>query len=97
MAFNPVDCRVVMEKEDPAKSRGFGFVTFGNSGDAERAHAELNGKEIDGRTVRTDFAGDARRNDGAQAPPPAAVKLFVGGLAWATTDSDLQRVSAVFK
>jgi cold-inducible RNA-binding protein len=60
-AFKPVECRVVMEKEDPAKSRGFGFVTFGNSGDAEKAHAELNGKEIDGRTVRTDFAGDSSR------------------------------------
>mgnify|MGYP001287059720 CR=1 FL=1 len=33
------------------KSRGFGFVTFKNPNDAKNALNEMNGKELDGRSV----------------------------------------------
>jgi len=38
------------------RSRGFGFVTFVNSDDADRAKDALNGQELDGREIRVDHA-----------------------------------------
>jgi hypothetical protein len=32
-------------------SKGFGFVTFANAVDATRARAEMDGTELDGRTI----------------------------------------------
>ncbi len=34
------------------RSKGFGFVTFTNKKDAEKAIAEMDGKEIQGREIR---------------------------------------------
>ena len=43
-----------LQREDPTKSRGFGFVTFDDPADALRAKAALDGKQLDGRTLRVD-------------------------------------------
>jgi RNA recognition motif-containing protein len=52
-----VDAKVVLDR-DTGKSRGFGFVTFANSSDAEAAKNSLNQTELDGREIRVDTASD---------------------------------------
>jgi RNA recognition motif-containing protein len=43
-------------RDERERSRGFGFARFVSKDDAEAAHAKLNGKELDGRKLRTSFA-----------------------------------------
>ncbi|CAJ1340438.1 unnamed protein product [Effrenium voratum] len=50
---------IVKEDADPSLHRGFAFVQFAESGEAEKAVAELNGAKICGRTVAVDWAVDA--------------------------------------
>jgi RNA recognition motif-containing protein len=50
-----VEAKVIHDRET-GRSRGFGFVTFGN-GDAVAKALSLNGTELDGRTIRVDRAG----------------------------------------
>ncbi len=38
------------------RSKGFGFVEFANSEDAQKAQSEMDGKEIVWRAVKVDFA-----------------------------------------
>jgi RNA recognition motif-containing protein len=42
---------VVFERDNPKRSRGFGFVVFENDEEADRAIAEGDGKELDGRNI----------------------------------------------
>lgn len=46
---------VALDRETK-KSRGFGFVTFTQADDAERAKVEANEKELNGRVIYVDFA-----------------------------------------
>ncbi len=67
------------------KSRGFGFVEMESAEEAEAAIQMWNGKELDGRELRVNEAG--------QAPAGGTVnnaKLFVGSLAWSTTEDGLR-------
>ncbi|EGB08689.1 hypothetical protein AURANDRAFT_9000, partial [Aureococcus anophagefferens] len=50
-----VDCFLPQDR-DKGGSRGFGFVTFRDAGDARAAVAEADGAELDGRTVRVNEA-----------------------------------------
>jgi len=45
------------------RSRGFGFVTFDDDAAAEKAIAEMNGTELDGRTIAVNEAQDKKRDD----------------------------------
>ncbi|MBI5553193.1 MAG: RNA-binding protein [Candidatus Diapherotrites archaeon] len=45
-----VDAIVIMDRMT-RRSKGFGFVTFDQDGDATNAVAEMNGKSIEGRTI----------------------------------------------
>ena len=47
-------CTIV--KRHDGKSRGFGFVEFESRQDAEKAVAELNEKELDGRAIKVGIA-----------------------------------------
>jgi len=64
--FNPTDVKVVMEKENPDRSRGFGFVSFATREEAQRAYDAMNGKEVDGRVIRLDFAEPGSGGPGEQ-------------------------------
>lgn len=46
----------VVADRDTGRSRGFGFVTFENPADAAVAVRQMNGAEIDGRTLRVNPA-----------------------------------------
>lgn len=47
---------VIISDSMTGRSKGFGFVTFANEADAEKAQAEMNGKEVEGRTIVVNFA-----------------------------------------
>ena len=48
----------VITDRDTGKSRGFGFVTFVADDVAEKAMAEMNGKDLDGRAIRVNEANE---------------------------------------
>jgi len=59
MAFNEygqVLDSIVMRDRDTGRSRGFGFVTFGASQEADAAIAGLNEQELDGRRIKVNLA-----------------------------------------
>ena len=44
--------RVMMDRDNPNRSRGFGFVEFANKEDGEKAIEALNGQDLDGRPLK---------------------------------------------
>ncbi len=61
-AFGEVDEAKVITDRDTGRSRGFGFVTFVNDDDAQKA-LELDGSDLDGRPIRVNEAIDKPRRD----------------------------------
>ena len=51
----------IITDRDSGRSRGFGFVTFTSSEDAKRAMERFDGKELDGRNLKVNFAEERRR------------------------------------
>jgi cold-inducible RNA-binding protein len=49
---------------ETGRPRGFAFVTMGSEGDAKAAIAALDGKELDGRSLKVNEAQDKRRAGG---------------------------------
>ena len=62
--FGTVSEAKVISDRDTGRSRGFGFVTFETSDDAQKAIAEMDGADIDGRAVRVNQAEDKPRGGG---------------------------------
>jgi RNA recognition motif-containing protein len=46
----------VVTDRDTGRSRGFGFVEMTTADDARRAVADLNGRELDGRSLKVELA-----------------------------------------
>ena len=60
------EARVIKDRES-GRSRGFGFVTFSDAEDADRAIEELNQTDLDGRTIRVNEAQEREaRHRGSQ-------------------------------
>jgi RNA recognition motif-containing protein len=51
------EAKVITDRET-GRSRGFGFVTFANDEHAASAINEMNGTELDGRTIKVNEAED---------------------------------------
>lgn len=60
-AFGEVYDAKVISDRDTGRSRGFGFVTFGEADDASEAIAGMDGKMLDGRTLKVNAAEDKPR------------------------------------
>jgi RNA recognition motif-containing protein len=52
-----VEAKVITDRET-SRSRGFGFVTFAADDAAQNAINEMNGAELDGRTIKVNEAED---------------------------------------
>ncbi|TYI10829.1 hypothetical protein ES332_A09G168300v1 [Gossypium tomentosum] len=61
------------------KSKGFGFVTYASEDEAEKAIAEMNGKDLNGRVIFVDYAKPKLAIGGgmpiARGPPDPVDKL----------------------
>eukprot|EP00958_Prasinococcus_capsulatus_P023822 scaffold3619_cov328-Prasinococcus_capsulatus_cf.AAC.9 len=53
-----------MERENPQRSRGFGFVTFEDPRDMEDAKNAMDGAELEGRTIRVERASKRQPGGG---------------------------------
>ncbi|HPQ79055.1 MAG TPA: RNA-binding protein [Candidatus Dojkabacteria bacterium] len=56
-----VEEAVVIVDRMKNRSKGFGFVTMSSEEEAQKAVAELNGKEVDGRAINVSEAREERR------------------------------------
>jgi RNA recognition motif-containing protein len=56
----------VITDRDTGRSRGFGFVEMASNADAQKAIAELNGHEINGRAIRVSEAQDRQGGGGSR-------------------------------
>lgn len=54
--FGEVVSAVIVRDRDTDRSKGFGFVEFAQSADAQKARESMNGKELSGRTIKVDEA-----------------------------------------
>jgi len=57
----------VVTDRDTGRSRGFGFVEMSSASEAQKAIAELNGKELQGRTLNV---SEARERSGGGGDRP---------------------------
>jgi cold-inducible RNA-binding protein len=54
-----MDLKIIQDR-DTGRSRGFGFVTMGSPDEARDAIQQLDGQEMDGRTLRVNEAEERR-------------------------------------
>ena len=54
-----VESATVVTDRDTGQSRGFGFVEMATTEEAEAAVKKFNGQELDGRTLKVEFAKPA--------------------------------------
>jgi RNA recognition motif-containing protein len=55
-AHGTVESSNIIEDRETGRSRGFGFVEMASKSEGEEAIAQLNGKEVDGRTLKVNEA-----------------------------------------
>ncbi len=61
--FGEVEDLVIITDRETGRSKGFGFVTFGNEESAKKALA-LDGKEVQGRQIRVNIAKEKEKDEG---------------------------------
>ncbi len=47
---------IIISDSMSGRSKGFGFVTFANEEDAQKAQSEMDGKDVEGRKIVVNFA-----------------------------------------
>jgi cold-inducible RNA-binding protein len=62
--FGQISNTVIVMDRATNRSKGFGFITFDNETAAQQAVQEMNGKEIDGRTVKVSIAKPPKEREG---------------------------------
>ena len=74
-------------RNEPRKGRGFGFVTLASEEMQQKAVAEMNAKEIEGREIAVKVAIDSpdKTDEDANAPAAEATTEGTNGAAETTT------------
>src|SRR5882762_4777516 len=54
--YGTIDRVSIVTDRDTGQARGFGFVEMSNNAEADRAIAELNGRDLDGRALNINEA-----------------------------------------
>jgi len=62
-AYGEVTSAIVIMDRESGRSKGFGFVEFAQDADAKKAMEEMNGKEVDGRSLKVDEAKEPRERE----------------------------------
>jgi len=65
-----VDCRVVMDKQNPDRSKGYGFVSFAAADQCKAAFSSMHGSDLMGRPMRIQYAFSRPEEGGGGPPPP---------------------------
>ncbi len=60
----PVQETLIMQDRMTMKSRGFGFVTMSDAADAQKAIAQFNGKQVEGRALTVNEARPREERSG---------------------------------
>jgi cold-inducible RNA-binding protein len=68
-AFGAVESVAVITDRDSGRSKGFGFVEFGNDTEGNAAIAGLNGKEVGGRALTVSQARPKTEGGGVGRGP----------------------------
>ena len=55
-AYGSIDRVSIVTDRDTGQARGFGFVEMSNNAEGDRAIAELNGRDLDGRAINVNEA-----------------------------------------
>jgi len=56
--YGSLEDAVVIRDRETGRSRGFGFVTYLNGDDADRAVQEMDGQEFEGRAIKVERASE---------------------------------------
>jgi len=57
------DLKMIYDRET-GNFRGFAFITYGSDDAASEAVAQMNGQEVEGRSLKVTFAEDKRKEGG---------------------------------
>ena len=60
-AFGTLEEAKIITDRANGRSRGFGFVSFADDAEADRALQQMNGAELDSRTIRVDHANERQK------------------------------------
>jgi RNA recognition motif-containing protein len=63
-AAGQVESAAVVTDRETGRSRGFGFVEMATAEEADKAIAQFNGKDVDGRQLRVEKASAGGTRDG---------------------------------
>jgi RNA recognition motif-containing protein len=74
-----VESATVITDKFSGRSRGFGFVEMATSEEAQKAIAELNGKDLDGRKLMVNIANPQASRSGGRPGGGGGRREFGGG------------------
>jgi len=74
----PIKHAVAVTDKESKKCKGYGFVTFADAEDCQKAKEEFNGFAVDGKKLRCEVAEPRHREKGAAAVPSAGEKFREG-------------------
>jgi RNA recognition motif-containing protein len=72
--YGDIEEAVVIREKYSRRSKGFGFVTFVNDADADKAISEMDGKEVEGRALKVNEARPMENSAPAEQSAPSEEK-----------------------